>query len=143
MDSLQKSITVNCDIGTVFKIWDNVQNIPKFMKQIKSVKPIGNDMTHWTVRGPFNTMIEWDARILEKKNQEKITWKSTEGDIIAEGEVKFEPEGPEKTRVELDLQYEPKSGLALSIFQSLFGNPDMHVEYSLEKFKEFAEEKYS
>ncbi len=137
--NFEKSTVIDKDVDTVYRIWSNFEKFPKFMKHIRSVEKKDNNVAHWTVEGPFDTMIEWDTEIHVDRQERKIEWSGIGGDIDAGGEVKLDPAGEEQTEVKLSLKFEPKSGLAASIFQSMFGNPGMHVDYSLQKFKEYAE----
>lgn len=136
---LSKSMVINENADSIYQIWKDIKKFPKFMKHIRSVERKQDDIIHWMVEGPFDTMIEWDTKIYTDPQERKITWKGTGGDIDASGQVQVKPEGPEKTKLKLFLNFEPKTGLASSIFQSLFGNPERHVDYSLQKFKEYAE----
>jgi uncharacterized membrane protein len=135
----EESVIIDKDVHSVYEIWTNVEKFPKFMKNITTVEKRKTNLMHWVAEGPFDIQIEWDTRIEDQEEDRKISWASAGGDIIAEGEVEFNPVNEHRTRVSLWLDYESNKGVAASIFQSMFGHPENHIEYSLKKFKEYAE----
>ncbi|MBW3638039.1 MAG: hypothetical protein KY445_16465, partial [Armatimonadetes bacterium] len=79
MASVTKEIIVNAPISQVFEFWKNFENFPRFMENIESITVIGPEMTHWKMKGPLGTSVEWDAKTLYMEENKKISWQSTEG----------------------------------------------------------------
>src|SRR4029079_18726403 len=76
--------------------------------------------------------------IREQVPDDKIIWHAIEGRTNA-GMVSFWPEGADKTRVHLEMSYEPE-GLQENIGSAL-GLVSGNVKGDLERFKDFIEER--
>jgi uncharacterized membrane protein len=90
MERIEKSVEVKCPVRTVCNQWTQFEEFPRFMAEIW-----GKDK-------------EWDSEITEQVPDQKIAWRSISGDAPNAGEVRFEPVGPDRTRVKLTLEYEPQ-----------------------------------
>src|SRR5262245_17516806 len=73
---VEKSIIVNRPLPEVYKFWRDFSNLPKFMKHLKSVVVMDAKHSHWTMYAPARTTVEWDAEIIEQRNNEFISWRS-------------------------------------------------------------------
>ena len=105
------------------------------MDGVKKVTQLDDKRLHWEaeVGGKHK---EWNARIIEQIPDHRIAWKSEAGEDTA-GTVSFQSEGPNRTRVNLELCYDPK-GFVESAGDSI-GVVSRRVENDLEHFKEFIE----
>ncbi|WP_308738192.1 SRPBCC family protein [Knoellia flava] len=79
---------------------------------------------------------EWDATILEQRQDQKIAWAATQGATNA-GAVYFSPVGAGQTQVTLELEYAPeglveKAGDAANVIER-------QAEKDVESFKTFIE----
>jgi uncharacterized membrane protein len=81
---------------------------------------------------------EWNARITEQIPDLRIAWQSEAGENTS-GIVTFQPDGPDRTRVNLELFYDPK-GFVESTGDAI-GLVSHRVESDLERFKEFIEQR--
>ena len=110
METIEKSIEVEAPLSAVYNQWTQFEEFPRFMEGVESVQQMGDRRLHWcaTVAGKKK---EWDAEIREQVPDEKIIWNSTSGDENA-GMVKFDSLGADKTRVHLEMSYDPE-GLSL------------------------------
>jgi uncharacterized membrane protein len=79
---------------------------------------------------------EWDARITEQIPDQRIAWRS-EGGEFTTGVVSFQTPNPEKTRVTVRLNYEPKD--ITEKIGDMLGMVSRRVEGDLERFKDFIE----
>jgi uncharacterized membrane protein len=79
---------------------------------------------------------EWDAEITEQDPDQRISWKSISGPFNA-GTVRFEPLGPDRTRVRLVMAYRPDGTVKnLGDAVGMFG---ARVQTTVEEFKKFIE----
>ena len=99
MAHVTREIIVNAPVSTVFSFWKNFENFPRFMENIESIEVTGPELTHWKMKGPLGTSVEWDAKTLLVEENKKISWKSVEGTIETHGAVLFEPLDNDRTRV--------------------------------------------
>jgi uncharacterized membrane protein len=137
---LEKSIYVAAPPEVVFDIWSNYENFPHFMSNVEKVRDLGNGRSHWIVKGPAGTQVEWDAVLTKLKRPEVIAWKSEPNSVVQhEGEVRFEPENG-GTRVHIQMWYSPPAGVIGHAVASLFdGDPKKQMDEDLLRMKTLIE----
>jgi uncharacterized membrane protein len=135
MNTVEKSIIVDVPIRTVYNQWTQFEEFPHFMEGIEEVRQEGDKNLHWRANIAYKE-VEWDAEITEQTPDERISWRSTTGAYNA-GTVSFLPEGNDRTRITLRLEYEPE-GFFESVGGAL-GFVDARVQGDLDRFKEFIE----
>jgi uncharacterized membrane protein len=135
MERIEKSIEVERPLRTVYNQWTQFEEFPRFMKGVKKVTQLDEQRLHWEAEiGGKNK--EWDARITDQIPDQLIAWQS-EGGEYTSGTVKFAAIGPDRTRIDLQLIYDPE-GFVESTGDAL-GLVSSKVENDLERFKEFIE----
>ena len=126
----------------LYRFWRNLENLPRFMEHLQSVKVIDDRLSHWTARGPAGFSVEWDAEIVNDIENELIGWRSLSGSQVDNGgSVRFErmPNG-EGTLLKVSLQYNPPAGFVGARIARLFGEaPERTVADDLRRFKELME----
>ena len=135
MNTVEKSIVVDVPVRTAYNQWTQFEEFPRFMGGVEEVRQEGDTHTHWRANIAGKT-VEWDADITEQTPDQRVSWRSTTGAYNA-GTVSFQPEGADRTRVTLRLEYEPE-GFFETVGGAL-GFVDNRVEGDLERFKEFIE----
>ncbi len=135
MASITKSIDVNVPVRTAYDQWTQFESFPQFMDGVKKVTQLDPTHLHWVV-DDHGKKAEWDAVITEQIPDERVAWKSTDGQPNA-GVVTFHRLGPDETRVTVQIEWEPQ-GLTEGI-GSLLGFDDRQVEQDLKNFKQFME----
>lgn len=135
---VEKTVTINKPAEELYRFWRNFENLPHFMKHLKSVTVISEKRSHWTANAPMGASVEWDADILEERENEFISWASVEGaDVDNSGFVRFKP-GPtgRGTEVKVVIEYNPPGGAVTSAIAKLFGEePEQQVGDDLRRFK--------
>lgn len=135
METIKKSIEVERPLSTVYNQWTQFEEFPRFMKGVKKVTQLGDQRLHWEAEiGGKNK--EWDARITDQIPDHLIAWQS-EGGEYTSGAVEFAAAGPNRTRIDLKLVYDPE-GFVESAGDTL-GLVSSKVKNDLERFKEFIE----
>ena len=71
---------------------------------------IGEDMSHWKVKGPFGKSVEFDAKTTEMDPDRGIGWDTVNGEVMTSGEVRFEEVSPDRTRIEVTMNYSDPPG---------------------------------
>jgi len=137
-ERITKTITVRRDVSDVYNLWSNFENLPHFMRYIKSVTRAGDRLSHWVMEGPLGKEIEWDARTTAMDEDRRIAWHSIEGDIYTSGEVLFDETSPGETRLTVTMEYEPKGSLG-NLGAKLFSDAESRLEEDLQNFREYAE----
>ena len=135
MNTVEKSIVVDVPVRTAYNQWTQFEEFPQFMEGVESVRQEGDAHTHWRAN-IAGKMVEWDADITEQTPDQRVSWRSTTGAHNA-GTVSFQPDGADRTRVTLLMEYEPE-GFFENVGSAL-GFVDSRVEGDLERFKTFIE----
>ena len=137
MNTVEKSSGVEVPVRTAYNQWTQFEEFPRFMEGVEQVRQEGDKNTHWRANIAFKE-VEWDAEITEQTPDQRVSWRSTSG-AHNSGTVSFQPEGDNRTRVTLRLEYEPE-GFFENVGEAL-GLVDSRVEGDLERFKEFIEQR--
>jgi uncharacterized membrane protein len=135
---VEKTVTINKPADELYRFWHDFENFPKFMKHLKDVKVQGNKRSHWIANAPLGSSVEWDADILEDRENEFISWASVEGaDVDNSGFVRFsKAPGDRGTEVKVVLEYNPPGGVLASAIAKLFGEePEQQIGDDLRRFK--------
>lgn len=138
---VQKSVTINKSAAELYQFWRNFENLPLFMNHLESVTATGEKTSHWKVKAPLGTSVEWDAELTSDVENEKIGWKSAEiAEISNSGVVEFNATKNRGTEVRITLTYEPPAGKIGSLIAKLFGEePNQQIEEDLRRFKRLME----
>lgn len=139
---VEKSVIIHKTPEELYKFWSNLENLPRFMNHLESVRLLDDKVSHWVAKGPLGTTVEWDAEIINEKENELIAWRSVEGATVANaGSVRFEQKpGVTGTFVKVSLSYDPPGGIIGATFAKLFGEePSQQIEEDLLRFKQVME----
>ena len=140
---VERSFLINRPVEEVYSFWRNFENLPKFMRHLKSVKVTSEKESRWQARAPIAGSIEWDAEIVDEQPNAFIVWRSKEGAMVPNnGSVIFEKASDYHggTRLTVVMNYEPPAGKLGSIFATMFGeDADQQVREDLRKFKQLME----
>jgi uncharacterized membrane protein len=139
---VDKSIIINKPVAEVYGFWRNLENLPKFMRNLESVQEIDNKHSHWVARMPVGASLQWNAEIVSEKENELIGWRSLPGaDVANAGSVRFDqtPDG-RGTIVRLELQYDPPGGNLGAMLAKMMGSdPARRIEEDLRNLKQLLE----
>ncbi|MEU4239315.1 SRPBCC family protein [Actinoplanes sp. NPDC026619] len=102
MSVVQQAIEVSAPLHTVYEQLAAFENYPRFMSGVHEVTPIGLDQTHWIMEVDGKRR-EFDARIIERSMDERVSWATTEGPLLAET-LTLRPLGEMKTQVVAQLE---------------------------------------
>jgi uncharacterized membrane protein len=110
---VHKTITLNGPLQRVFPFFADYANFPRFMAHVREVRDLGNGRSYWVAAGPGGVPVTWNAAITAFEPNRLIAWRSEPGSVIANaGVLHFQPEGNDRTRVDLRFSYNPP-GVAL------------------------------
>lgn len=139
---LNAAITVNVPRPQVYRSWRALEELPRCMAHLESVRTTGDGRSHWTARAPLHRTVEWEAEISEDRTDEVIAWQSPDGgEVTAAGSVSFtDAYGGRGTEVRVDLEYSAPGGKAGAAVAKLFGeHPEQQVRDDLRRFKQYLE----
>ncbi len=136
---VEKTLTIqNKSPEELYSFWRNFENLPSFMKHLKSVTILDATRSHWIANAPLDSSIEWDTEILTDQENQLIAWTSLEGSQVDNsGFVRFKP-APESrgTEVKVVLEYSPPGGGLSAAIAKVFGEaPEQQIGDDLRRFK--------
>jgi uncharacterized membrane protein len=137
MPKVDDSIDVRVPVQQAYNQWTQFEEFPKFMDGIQSVQQLDDGHVKWVaeVRGETR---EWTTEITEQRPDEKIAWKTIEGEIKNDGIVTFERVGDDQTRINVEMDVEGESGTE-NVAGELLGVVKSQVRGDLERFKQLIE----
>jgi uncharacterized membrane protein len=139
---IERVITINRGVHEVYQFWRRFENFPKFMRHLESVEMLSDRRSRWRAKAPAGMTVEWEADMLEDREDEWIAWRSLPGSGIENsGSVRFSPApGARGTEVRVQLQYNPPAGAVGRNIAWLFGEePDVQIHDDLRRFKQIME----
>jgi uncharacterized membrane protein len=106
MEQIQKSIEVHRSLSHVYNQWTQFEEFARFMEGVKEVKQLDDKRLHWVAELGGKEK-QRTARIIDQIPDHRIAWESESGEYTS-GVVTFESSGPDRTRVTLQMSYEPE-----------------------------------
>ena len=135
---VKESITIGKPVAELYAFWRTLENLPRFMYHLESVRRTDQDRSHWVAKAPAGFRVEWDAEIINEVENQVIGWRSLPGaHVSSAGSVNFDDAGGGRgTRVMVHLQYEPPAGKLGALFAKLFGEePSQQIREDLRRLK--------
>ena len=136
MSKVEETIEVEVPVRTAYNQWTQFEEFPQFMEGVQSVQQLDDTHVRWVaeVRGESR---EWTTEIVDQKPDQRIAWKTIDGEVRNDGIVTFEPKG-ESTRVNVEMDVEGESA-AENMAGDLMGIVQKQVHGDLERFKQLIE----
>ena len=90
MPKIEDTIEVQVPVRQAYNQWTQFEEFPAFMEGIQSVQQLDDTHVQWVaeIRGESR---QWTTEITEQRPDEKIAWKTIEGEVKNDGVVTFEP----------------------------------------------------
>lgn len=99
---VQQAIEVAAPLHAVYEQITAFESYPRFMTGVERVTTIGADRTHW-VMDLDGQRREFDAQITERSLDERVSWSTTDGPLLAET-IMLRPIGETRTQVVAQLE---------------------------------------
>jgi uncharacterized membrane protein len=135
MAEVKESIEVSVPVSTAYNQWTQFEEFPQFMENVESVTQLDDAHLRW-IAEIGGKREEWKAEITHQEPDRVIAWRALEGRENS-GRVAFEQLGPDRTRIEVTMTWEPE-GFAEATADKI-GLSDRAVKVDLERFKELIE----
>jgi len=141
-DLIGRTVTINVPRQALYAFWRDFRNLPLFMENIESVQVFDERRSHWVVRGPADSTVEWDSVIVEDVPGEVIAWSTAEkAEVPNSGRIEFrDSTNGRGTQVTVNLVYDPPVGKLGKAVAKLFGRePNIQARQDLRRFKQLME----
>jgi uncharacterized membrane protein len=138
---VEQTVRIARPAEELYRFWRNLENLPRFMDHLESVRVLDERRSHWVARGPVGSRVEWDAEVHNEIPGQLLAWRSLPGaEVNHAGSVHFEPDAGDFTLVRVILRYDPPGGRLGAGVARLFGeDPDTQVADDLRRFKQVME----
>ncbi|KQM12998.1 SRPBCC family protein [Novosphingobium sp. Leaf2] len=136
-----RTVTINRPRAELYAYWRDFAQLPTFMDNVERVDVLSPTRSHWVVKGPAGTSVEWDADIIEEREGELIAWASAENaDVPNSGRIAFRDAGDRGTIVTATIVYDPPAGLVGKLIAKMFQRePAIQARRDLRRFKQLME----
>jgi uncharacterized membrane protein len=137
-----RSVSINRPRHELYDVWRDFRNLPLFMENIESVALIDATRSHWRVRGPGDSTVEWDSILTEDVPGEVLAWTSVEGaDVPNTGRIEFKDSSNGRgTIVTATIAYDPPASKLGALVARMFGTePKIQARRDLRRFKQLME----
>ena len=141
-DLIGRTVTINVPRQALYAFWRDFRNLPLFMENIESVQVFDERRSHWMVKGPADSTVEWDSVIVEDVPGESIAWSTTdEAEVPNSGRIEFsDTTNGRGTQVTVNIVYDPPVGKLGKAVAKLFGRePNIQARQDLRRFKQLME----
>lgn len=137
---IQESIEVQAPVADVFRHWSKSENFSSFMSNVEEVRMTGRDTSHWRIKGPLGRSVEFDAKTTEMDPNRGIGWNTVDGEVSTSGEARFEEMAPDRTRVDVTLNYAgPPGGAVGEAVANILATPELNLREDLQNFVRIVE----
>jgi uncharacterized membrane protein len=137
-DKVEQSVTIRRPPHELYRFWRNLENLPRVMQHLKQVETIDNKRSHWIAQGPLGRDVEWDAEIINERENELIAWRSLpDAEMQTAGSVHFQPARQEgATELIVSLKYNPPGGnVGATVASWLGAGMERKLAEDLQNFK--------
>lgn len=138
MSRVEQTIDVDVPLRRAYNQWTQFEEFPNFMEGVEDVRQLDDRHCHWRTR-IAGVESEFDTEIIDQLPDERVSWRTVDGDVRQKGVVSFTQIDDQHTRVRLAMDVEP-DGMAQKLAGAL-GMLDRRVKGDLRRFKGFIEER--
>jgi len=139
---VERSIAISKSPEECYRFWRSLENLPRFMHTLESVRQLDDGRSHWVAKGPMATRLEWTSEITADRPGEEIAWRTLDDSGAAHaGSVRFEaaPAG-RGAIVRVSLHYSPLGGaLGAGLVKLLGHDPQSRIREDLRRLKQVME----
>jgi uncharacterized membrane protein len=139
---VDKAITIERPVAEVYAFWRQLNNLPTFMRHLDSVVVQDELHSHWAAKTLGGKIVEWDAEVIEQRENEMISWRSLpDSEVDNAGSVWFTPvPGGNATQLRVELRYIPPAGKTGAFIAKLFGrDAAAEIDEDLQRLKSLLE----
>lgn len=132
-------IEVPVSIDQVWNLWADLEQMPRWMKWIDSVKVLEEDpsLSRWKL-STGGLDFSWKSRILKQIQHQIIQWESVDG-LPNRGAIRFYDRGTNGSIVKLTVGYLPPSFLRRLLESSIIRRGvESSLQGDMERFREYA-----
>ncbi len=139
---VETALTIGRPADELYRFWRQLENLPRFMKNLESVTELDGRRSHWVGKSAIGLKLEWDAEIVEEREGQLLSWRTLpDSQVHNAGTVFFDNSSNGRgtvVRVSMDYQV-PGHLLGQAVGKMLSGTTQQQVREDLKRFKELIE----
>jgi uncharacterized membrane protein len=138
---VEKTLVIDRPAHDLYRFWRRLENLPQAMRHLKSVHSIDGQHSRWVADGALGKDVEWDAEIINEREDEMLAWASLPGgEVETAGSVHFRPLSADRTEVVVSLKYNPPAGKVGAQIATVLGEGlEEKLDEDLNTFKQVME----
>jgi uncharacterized membrane protein len=136
MTVIRRSVEVAIPAHAAYEEWTRFEHLDRFLPGVREVRLIGDDRLYWDAE-VAGIEREWEFEITENIADRRLAWRTLVGPRTW-GNMLFQPLGPERCRVLVEMEHDPQGFVAL--VSDYLGVADRWVGRSLETFRSLMED---
>lgn len=106
--SLHTAVVVDRPVREMFALCSNFENFPRVVGALRGVTDFDDGRSRWAIAKASGEILEWDVLVTKYVPGQVIAWESVpNAPVESTGVVRFAPEGPDRTRLDVTLRYRP------------------------------------
>jgi uncharacterized membrane protein len=122
--NLHTTVIVDRPVREMFALCSNFENFPRVVGELSDVTDFDDGRSRWAIANASGELLEWDVIVTKYVPGQVIAWESVANSPVeSTGVVRFAPEGPDRTRLDLTLRYRPASTSLGDAIRALVGPP--------------------
>jgi uncharacterized membrane protein len=135
---VQESIEVGVPLHTAYHQWTLFEEFPRFMEGVEEVTRGDGRHNHWRTKVGAASR-EFDTEIVDRLPDQRISWRTVDGQVRQHGMVTFQRLDPDRTMVRLALAFEPEGFAERAA--DMMGVVNRRVKGDLRRFKSYIEDR--
>ncbi len=139
--TVHKTITIDAPAERVFEVLKYPQYFPNFMSHVRLVEQLGEKQFFWLVDGIAGLPVEMATEVTEVVPNELIRWKNVGSERNGQnGFLRLEKVEEGKTRLHVEMKYQPLGGKFGHFVAGLFGSdPKSELDDDFLRLKTYIE----
>ena len=136
------TLAINSPPEKVYEFWRKLENLPRFMQHLASVRETGEPTSHWIAKAPGGIRLEWQSEIVDDQPNQFISWRTREGSEVNHcGSVRFDTApGGRGTLIKVEMYYGLPGGRMVQQAAKLFSAaPEVVIKEDLRRLKQLIE----
>jgi uncharacterized membrane protein len=122
--NLHTNVVVDRPVREAFALCSNFENFPRVVAALREVTDFDDGRSRWTIAKPSGEILQWDVIVTKYVPGQVIAWESVpNAPVQSTGIVRFAPEGPNRTRLDLSVRYRPSYTSLREALRALVGPP--------------------
>ena len=138
---IRSSIEIERSVADVFAFFNDFENFPRVVGNLRSVTDYQDGRAHWEGYAPSGHLVQWDTVITKYVPRSVIAWQSTpESDVQMTSLIRFTALSATRARVDFETTYYPPHTGIQDAIRALFGPAlDKRLQEDLVRARDYLE----